>query len=335
MPFGLESFVPLLLDAPASAVAGETIHMHLALWHGLTPVFLTSLAAITAGLVLFLARDGVRATIQAIPWPNGQTLFKKRVIGGLYATAQRVTQLVQGRTLAGHASFILLAAVGMVVYALTWATDLTQIIPFGNDWEAWVAALPHVQEITLFGVAVAAAILTLVTHPRLEAIISLGVVGISVTLAFVFFGAPDLALTQLLIEVLTVVLLVLVFYRIPWQNRPPLEGRVLFRNMFVAIAMGILGFIVVMITAQPALFPTISNFFMLNSVSEAHGGNVVNVILVDFRGYDTMGEITVLAIAALGGFALLRSTLRRRTDRSSPDLAGTIGEDGGTKRYHG
>ena len=124
-----------------------------------------------------------------------------------------------------------------------------------------------------------------------------------------FFGAPDLALTQLLVDILTVVLLVLVFYRIPPQKLPPLSARVRARNSLVSLAVGILGVFLVLYSIGEPFQQSISDYFLLNSAPLAHGANIVNVILVDFRGFDTMGEITVLAIAGVGGYALLRSAL--------------------------
>ncbi|OUC08253.1 hypothetical protein RY27_10060, partial [Litorilinea aerophila] len=145
----------------------------------------------------------------------------------------------------------------------------------------------------------------------LNAIVSIGVVGITVTLFFVIFDAPDLALTQLLVDILTVVLLVLVFYKIPPQSLPPLSRVVRIRNLVVSVLVGLLGFGLTLFSVGPRFLPTISDYFSLNAVPGGHGANVVNVILVDFRGFDTMGEITVLAIAAVGGYALLRSARLR------------------------
>ena len=170
---------------------------------------------------------------------------------------------------------------------------------------------PGISELLLASLAVISAVLTVRATTRISAIVTLGVVGITVTIYFTFFDAPDLALTQLLVDILTVVLLVLVFYRIPPQHLPPLRTRVLIRNLLVSASVGLLGFFLVLVTIGEPFAPTISEYFLLNSVPLAHGANVVNVILVDFRGFDTMGEITVLGIAAVGGYALLRSALLR------------------------
>ena len=146
------------------------------------------------------------------------------------------------------------------------------------------------------------------------------------TLYFIFFSAPDLALTQLLIELLTVVLLVLVFFRLKSDRLPPAPRRVMAYQIFVAVAMGVFGFTLVLLNAVIQVAPSISDYYERFSVPYGNGGNIVNVILVDFRGFDTLGEMTVLAIAAIGGFALLRAPrmaavqrrLLRRLSRSAP-----------------
>jgi multicomponent Na+:H+ antiporter subunit A len=162
-------------------------------------------------------------------------------------------------------------------------------------------------EVLLSALAIMAAVITVRAKSRLGAIISLGVVGWTVTLYFIAFSAPDLALTQLLIETLTVVLLVLAFFRIAPDKLPPAKrSRRIYRSV-VAMAAGLFGFITVITVAVIQAGESISPYFERFSVPVGQGGNIVNVILVDFRGYDTMGEITVLAIAALGGAALLQA----------------------------
>jgi NADH:ubiquinone oxidoreductase subunit 5 (subunit L)/multisubunit Na+/H+ antiporter MnhA subunit len=297
-PFVLTYPAPLLFDPASSAIAGAVVETHLTLWHGITPYLITSLIAIGLGIILFAGRQPLRRVL-AHERVDGATLFQE-VINGLYATARWTTHTIQDRSLATHIAVVLMTAVIALIYAGTH-------MEFGIDLQ--LGALPiTVSEILLIVVSIIAAAITVRTRSRLNAIISLGVVGIIVTLIFVFFGAPDLAITQLLFEVLTIVLLVLVFYRIPLQlEYIPLPPVILARNLVVAISVGIFGFIVVLINARPPYFPDISDYFMREAVPGGHGGNVVNVILVDFRAFDTMGEITVLAIAAVGGYALLRA----------------------------
>ncbi|MCC6167529.1 MAG: DUF4040 domain-containing protein [Caldilineaceae bacterium] len=293
-----------LLDAPASDMAGETVDMHLALWHGWTPVLMTSLAAIATGLLIFLGRSRVRAALRALPARlSGDALFDQG-LAWLQRSAVWLTRAIQGGALAQQASVTLGAAVvalGFAVYAAQWPQDFRVL----RDNS------PSLAELILAVLGAVAAIATVRAPSRLSAIISSGVVGIVITLFFVFFNAPDLALTQLLVDVLTVVLLVLVFYRIPPRPLPPFRRRIQFRNLLVALAVGALGFSLTLLSAGPTYAPAIGDWFSLNSVALGHGANIVNVILVDFRGFDTLGEITVLAIAAVGGYSILRSLFFR------------------------
>jgi multicomponent Na+:H+ antiporter subunit A len=300
-----------LLIAPAGAIAGETLDAHLALWHGFTPVFLTSLGAIALGVFFFWQRARIRMLFTIAPsWLNGQ-IFYEWFYKSSYRLARQTTKVIQGGRLEGQVSITLLCAVAAVAHAFLLRGGIYDL---RIDW----SRTPEFQEIILATLAIVAAIVTVRAERRLSAIISIGVVGVVVTLAFVFFGAPDLALTQLLIEVLTIVLLILVFHRIPPRDHPKAPKLLYIRNLIMAIAMGFVGFALVLIGVGGPYEPSISEFFTLNSVPAAHGANIVNVILVDFRGFDTMGEITVLAIAAVGGYALLRSSRLRRLPQGSP-----------------
>lgn len=312
IPFVLGAVEGPLLSPPASAIAGEEIHVHLALWHGFTPVFITSLIVIATGGIIFLVRAFLRDGLNRLPDALSGAHVYLRIYNGSYALARRVTQWVQGGTLATQASVVLTAAILALVYSLLqldWANDLR--IQWGQ--------MPQFHDVAIALLSITATLVTVRARTRLDAIISIGVVGVTVTLFFVFFSAPDLALTQLLIEVLTVVILVLVFYKIPPHSHRPLARVTLWRNALVSCAVGVLGFFLVLLVAGDPYAPSISEYFKLNSVPLAHGGNIVNVILVDFRGFDTLGEITVLAIAALGGYALLRSSkLRNIQDQTTP-----------------
>jgi multicomponent K+:H+ antiporter subunit A len=150
-----------------------------------------------------------------------------------------------------------------------------------------------------------AAMGTVLLHrKRLTALLLLSVVGLVVSLTFVKFSAPDLAMTQLSVEVVTVVLLLLALYFLPAESPEESSPERQTRDLAVAVAAGLgAGALTWAILTRP--LESISSFFIENSVPGGGGTNVVNVILVDFRGFDTLGEITVLAIAAIGIFVLL------------------------------
>ncbi len=300
-----------LLFAPAiAAISGEPAELHFKLWHGFTPVFLTSLGVLAVGFVVFALRQLLRRGFAAVPQRLSSLVVYDSIVDAIYHFAYRLTVLIQGSPMAPQASVTLLAGVLVALYAIFLNTERTIVILDSLE-------IPGISEWLIFALAIFGALATVRARSRLSAIISLGVVGVTVTLFFVLFGAPDLALTQLLIEVLSVILLVLVFFRVRPDPAIELDRRRAFR-LFVAIAMGFFGFAVVMINHVTQVGESISPYFLEKSYSLGKGTNVVNVILVDFRGYDTMGEITVLGLAALGGYALLRSphiqSLRRRID---------------------
>lgn len=151
------------------------------------------------------------------------------------------------------------------------------------------------------------------TNSRLTAIVSISIIGYTICLIFVYYGAPDLAMTQFTIDTLTVVLFVLVLFRLPqYLNEANLKIKL--RDGFISLMFGTL---ISLITLQALISPAnkqISRFYADNAYLLAKGKNVVNVILVDFRGADTMVEIMVLTIAALGVYSLLKLNAKP-TDR--------------------
>jgi multicomponent Na+:H+ antiporter subunit A len=217
--------------------------------------------------------------------------------------------------LASEGSRILLMAyLRQYIRAILIAFVLVMAYVFANEVEFTNILLDRTSvrfyELTLAVVIMAAALTATRINKRLSAAAALGTVGYGVTLVYVLYGAPDLAMTQFAIETLTVILFVVVVYRLPKlktlssQNARRLDAVL---ATLVGITMTLLTLVV---TAVP-LTSRLSPYFAEKSYVVAHGHNVVNVILVDFRGFDTMGEITVLAVAAIGVYALLRLNLHR------------------------
>ena len=304
IPFVLPQIEKTLFAAPISAVANVSVEPHLALWHGWNLTLLLSGIALSGGALIFVARAPLRQFWAGAPAQvNGVSVWEAS-IDRAYRLATWVTRYVQGITLLQQARGILIAAVITMIVALSaarWPED------FPINW----SVEPHVPEVIMAALAIFAAVITVVAPTRLGAITSLGVVGIAMTLFFVFHSAPDLAFTQLLVDILTVVLLILVFYRIPPSQHVEMPKKTGIRNLVMSVFVGLLGFFFVLFTVSQPFFPVIGDYFLYNSVALGHGANVVNVILVDFRGFDTYGEITVLGVAAVGGYAVLRSGLLR------------------------
>jgi multicomponent Na+:H+ antiporter subunit A len=191
-------------------------------------------------------------------------------------------------------------------------TAITTVLMVGaalvraGGFQRWENLSPVSVRIVLVAVLmILATFATVHSKSRLRSILSLGVVGYSMAMLFTFFGAPDLAMTQLVIETLTVILLALAFYHLPTFSHGSTK-RTRSIDIIIAVAVGITISLLVLAALHVQTPTLVSDYYLDHSYNDAHGRNVVNVILVDFRALDTLGEITVLTIAALGAFALLK-----------------------------
>jgi multicomponent Na+:H+ antiporter subunit A len=171
-----------------------------------------------------------------------------------------------------------------------------------------------IYEVLLALLIVIAAVSILFAKTRLSQIILLGAVGYTVSLFYVLFRAPDLALTQLVIETVSVALFLVCFYHLPKLRKE--ENRVRFKltNAVVSVGVGIVVTLIALSAHSNKFFSSISQYYIENTYEKAAGKNMVNVILVDFRGFDTLFEIAVLAIAALGIFGMIKLRLARREE---------------------
>lgn len=305
-----------LVSAASASVLGQPASADLALWHGLTPALALSAATLAGGVVVYAGRGLLRKTMSgwegAAHWgPAGWYALALNALNGL-AVGQ--TRLLQSGYLRYYLMITVSAMAALTGYALFGRGELT----LTTNWSDL-----RFYEVGLAALILIAVLTAVLVESRLAAIAALGVVGYGVSLVFVLFGAPDLAMTQFLVETLTVILFVLVFYHLP-------ESRIVsgmvsrWRDAALAVAAGALMTALVLV-GTPENYPSISAFFAEHSVTQGHGRNIVNVILVDFRGLDTLGEITVLSVAAVGVYALLK--LRRRADyEASPaDQASAMG----------
>jgi multicomponent Na+:H+ antiporter subunit A len=161
-----------------------------------------------------------------------------------------------------------------------------------------------------------AALYMVLTHSRLAAVAALGLIGFGVATIFMLYSAPDLAMTQFAIETLSVILFVLVLYRLPFFSSISKASERI-RDGVIAGAVGLFMTLMVLTATSSDMQRRLTPFFAENSYTEAQGRNVVNVILVDFRALDTLGEIAVIAIAAIGIYTMLK--LSPRDDQPEPD----------------
>lgn len=313
LPLGLLPLVSALLTPAAGAVAGEEVKVKLALWHGLTPALGLSMTAILGGIVL--ARfEGRLATARALlPIPRADLAFD-RLVDGTVAMATAITRsMIDGRlrtairyTLMAFAAFV---GLPMAMYGLN-------SIPLAIEMEA----LPY--ELMAAALIPIGVLATIGARSRLGAIIAVGMVGAMVALFFTLYSAPDLALTQLLIEVLSTVFLMLVFSVLPARFKQLSSRATRIRDGIFALIMGSLMAGLTLAAASSTAFAPLAPYFNANSLGGGKGANVVNVILVDFRGFDTLGEITVLLIAVLGIYSMLRMRERRKTTTGNLPAAG-------------
>lgn len=285
------------LDAASLAVLGTGIpEHHIAIWHGLNMPFLMSLAALLGGLLLYNQRSGLFAFYERGYSLDEKVVFEKR-IQGLVRFAQRCTDAVENGSLQRSV---------LVIISATLAMAAIEFWPLGKIMGE--VALTPVDGISLImaTIMVVAAVVTVLNHHnRYAALLALSAVGLVVSLAFVRFSAPDLALTQISVEVVTIILLMLALYFLPQLTPYESSWPRAIRDMVLAGGTGIaVGLFTLAILTRP-YDTSLADFFIANSVSGGGGTNVVNVILVDFRGFDTFGEITVLAIAGLGVYLML------------------------------
>jgi multicomponent Na+:H+ antiporter subunit A len=292
-----------LVSAATTSVLGRPAGVHLALWHGLTPALALSAATLAGGVGAYAGRGLLRRAVArwegAARW--GPTGWYELALKGLNGLAVGLTRVLQSGYLRYYLMITVAATAGLAGYALAARGPLTVAV----NWSDL-----RFYEVGLAVLILLATLAAILLKSRLAAIAALGVVGYGVALIFVLFGAPDLAMSQFLVETLTVILFVLVFYHLP-ESRIVSDRVARWRDTTLAVAVGAVMTALVLV-GTPENYPPISAYFVENSVSRGHGRNVVNVILVDFRGLDTLGEITVLSVAAVGVYALLK--LRRRAD---------------------
>ncbi len=292
-----------LLNPAAQAMHQSTIDSPLKIWHGFNLVLLLSGITLALGTVLYLARRPSAASLAGIERYN--TWGPKHVIGQLARFARKIairyTRTLHNGYLRAYLLRIIVAAV--LLFAVRLVTGGP--VRFTLDSLSPVSSY----EIVVAVILIAAVYITVTAASRLTVVVATSVLGYCVCLLFVFYSAPDLAMTQFSIDTLTVVLFVLVLFRLPPFLNFANSG-IRLRDGLVASSFGlVIALIAIQVLNQP-VDQEVSKFYGDNAYTLAKGKNVVNVILVDFRGLDTMFEIVVLSIAAIGVVSLLKLRLK-------------------------
>lgn len=296
-----------LITPALSAVLGGPTTAKLALWHGLNLVLLLSVITLVAGAGLYFRRERLALPVTLAAWVErfGPAANYERSLRGLLALANAQTRVLQH----GYLRYYLLVIVGATALLVggAWLHSAPGIVTPADS-------TLYIHEALLATVILLATWMVIRATSRLAAIAALGVVGFGVSMIYLLFSAPDLAMTQAAVETLTVILFVLVLYRLPrYMGISKRSSRL--RDAAISLAMGGLMTILALVAIGSPTTSRLAGFFAENSFDLAKGRNIVNVILVDFRAIDTLGEITVLAVAALGVYALLK--LRAAEDEPS------------------
>ncbi|MEC5422182.1 Na+/H+ antiporter subunit A [Virgibacillus sp. C22-A2] len=289
---------PFLLHAAESvnsAVEFESVYF----WHGWdSTAFIMSLIVVVIGTLLFLTRKQWYPVYNVLP---GKWSFNKvydRLIEKVDTYSANITNYYMTGSLKTYMSLILVAIL-VVTFGFMMVTDgLT--INYDNLAEITIL------ELSVVGIMIIAALATIFTKNNLAAILVLGVVGYGVAILFVIYRAPDIALTQLVIETVTVALFLLCFYHLPKLRKTNEAAGSKIVNASIAIGFGTLLAIIGISAHSTNGFDSISEYFLETAYTLGGGKNVVNVILVDMRGLDTLLEVAVLGIAALAIFSLIK-----------------------------
>ncbi|QCU89155.1 monovalent cation/H+ antiporter subunit A [Thiomicrorhabdus sediminis] len=288
---------PILDIAVIGALQSAPPEYSLAIWHGFNLPLMMSAIALAVGAWIYFKRDVLIASYERHEHINAKAYFM-RALEYLLAFSVKVTRSFDKGSLQNAAAWIIFASIVITAYGF-FAFDSAvlgqrQLMPV------------DMVSVIIVSLLVIASVVTAIWHrKRMVSLVVIGVIGLVIALIFIKFSAPDLALTQISVEIVTIILLLLALYFLP-QSTPKEVGKTrLARDLLLALVSGI-GVTLFTMMVLSREFDPISYYFLNNSVPGGGGTNVVNVILVDFRGFDTLGEIVVLALAGLGIYAMLQ-----------------------------
>jgi len=288
---------------PSIIPAGEQLDVHISFWHGITAELLMTIGVVSVGILLYKFMPKWLRVYDYFP---GKVTLNQFYNSGLYA-AERGSNAITNAYMTGfiRSYLVYIFAFFIAVLGFTmWAKDAFR-------YDASTAAPIGLYEAVLIGTLLIATVTILMAKSRLTSIIALGAVGYTVSLFFVIFRAPDLALTQLVIETVSTALFLLCFYHLPKLSRHEEKRRFQAGNALIAIGVGVMVTLLGISAHSSKFFDSINEYYIENTYDKAGGENMVNVILVDFRGFDTLFEIAVLSVAALGIYGLIKLRLEK------------------------
>lgn len=294
--------VGTVLAGYSSAFARDTYEYSLALWHGFDLEFALSTTTLLVGLALFFARAPVFASQSRVPALVDANQIYQKTTRSLDRVAGRVTALTQRGSLPFYLSVILLVLIGSVGTTLA----------LNRTWPDSLRLFDSPAQLAIGGIMIIAALALASAGKRFQAALLVGVTGYGVAALFAFHGAPDLALTQVLVETVTLIAFVLVLRRLPARLGKEHGSKHRLIRALIGGAVGAVMAVVAVVALGARSATPISDAFPTLAKVFGHGDNVVNVVLVDIRGWDTLGELSVIIAAATGVASLV--FLRSRTD---------------------
>ncbi len=297
------------LVQPAVYVLGHAGQpVKLTLFHGWNLPLLLSVVTLTLGAAIYGLRAPIARFLEgwATRWPVGWESGYDRALQGIQWSGGLQRRFFQNGSLHHYLFVVMAAFAGLCAWQLV----------AGGMWPLPMRppALAY-REWLLVGLETVAVATVVLSRRRLIAIAALGVVGAGLALIFLMYGAPDVALTQLLVETLTVIIVAVVLLRLPGLRDRACGDRPLrIADGLLAFAVGTVVTVMLLNAGRLPLDRAVTTFYEKQSFVAAHGRNIVNVILVDFRALDTLGEITVVALAGLASYALIRQGRKGRRD---------------------
>ncbi|MFX3675337.1 MAG: Na+/H+ antiporter subunit A [Paenisporosarcina sp.] len=282
------------------------IDIHITAWHGFKPELWMTIGIIVLGLFLYWTLSKWQPLFSK--FPHGMTINR------LYESMMFLSEVATNRLSTLYMTGFIRSYLVYMFSGITLLTISTLLIKDAFNISFATLAPIRFYELIIALLLIAGTITILMAKSRLTSIIALGAVGYSVALFFVIFNAPDLALTQLVIETVSVALFLLAFYHLPKLNRHENRMKFRFGNALIAFGVGATVTLIALSAHSQKLVPSISSYYEETVYSLAGGGNIVNVILVDYRGFDTLFEIAVLAIASLGIVSMIKLRLSRKKE---------------------
>lgn len=297
-------FGELIIEPALIASRIEILDIKLKLWHGFNIVFFLSVTTVLTGVLLFF----LSPRLLPILHKTNERFFNYDFSGSFFNMIDKILYLARKKTEVIQHGYHRIYLI--IIFLFSSGLILSQLIrTWGWEFNADFSSL-SVYVIAIVLLISTSAVFVTITGSRMAAVVLLGVTGYGIALIYLIYSGIDLAITQLLVETLMLILFVLVIWRLP-RFRKLSSRNTRIRDLIIALFTGVVMTGLTLKAGQLELNPSVSEFFKENSLTKAYGENIVNVILVDFRALDTLGEITVLTLAGAGVLALLKFKFRK------------------------